>query len=204
MGTDKKMKQFGTAAEADHRNNFLKYDLSADISFLITSYRRAAAIVLIVEFLVFCAWVFSTTWWFGFAAFFTWGAASLFVVRMIAVVLAIIFIKHPERIDTYAVVENAESRSAQLFRTIGLTPAYYPMFMYGMFIRVIHPCLIITVLMAEATLLFRFPYPRLLFINIGFGAVAIVQGYIAYHAWRVFGVILPRARVLDRKNAFQQ
>lgn len=197
------MNKTNMAASPDHRNTFLKYDLSADIPFLITSYRRAAAVVLIVEFLVFCAWVSSTTWWFGFAAFFTWGAASLFIVRMVAVVLAILFIKHPERIDTYAVIENAESKSAQMFRTIGLTPAYYPMFIYGMFIRVIHPCLIITVLIAEVTLLFRFPYPHLLFINIGFGAVAIVQGYIAYHAWRVFGVIWPRAQVLDRKNAFQ-
>ncbi|MGE0525414.1 MAG: hypothetical protein AB7P49_00015 [Bdellovibrionales bacterium] len=181
----------------------MKYDLTNDLPGLIFAYRTTAICVLVVEIALFSVWVASTTWWFGFAAFFTWAAASLYVIRIIAVMFAIVFIAHPERIDTYAILSNAETKSAQTLRKIGLTSTYYPMLVYGMFIRVIHPCLIITMLIVEATLLFRFPYPRLLFINIGFGAVVVVQGYITYHVWRVFGVIRPRMMAMARHQQLQ-
>ena len=182
----------GPAGAHDNDTEFMGLDLRAGVPSMVRSFRWHAVAVLLTEVVACVLWVGLASWNYKLLAFFTWVAASFYAVRIAFVCTSILFITHPYRIDTFSLEPDAETAAARNLRLVGLTTPFVPMQFYGMFVRVLHPALIIVTLVAEATLLFLFPSTSLLLLNALLGLGVVVQGNISYYVWRLGGVVIPR------------
>lgn len=187
----------GPAGATDPNGAFLNVDLTPYNAFLKHSFRKMGLIVIAMELLVVVSWVATATALFRFLAIASWAAASLHVVRIILALVSVVSVTRPERISTYAVVQGSETRAAQIIRVFGLTTPYTPMMFYGLLAMAVQPALILGVVITEVILLWIFWWPGLLIINICFGIVSVIQGFVAYQIWQTFGVIRPRARAVQ-------
>ena len=196
----------GPAGTHDQDGLFLVTDLTPYNASLKHSFRKVGSIVILTELVVAVTWIAIATANFKFLAVTSWAAASMHFVRITLAIVSVVAVMHPERIDTYAVVHDSESRAAQIIRIFGLTTPYTPMMFYGLLAIAVQPALILGVVIFEALLLWHFWAPGLLIINIVFGIISVAHGFVAYQAWQTFGVIHPRERALqnarNRNRAF--
>lgn len=191
----------GPAAANDADGSFLGVDMTPYNAALKGSFRRAGLVVIATEMLLATAWIVVATVNFKFLAVLTWAAASMHLVRIALAVVSVVSVMRPERISTYAVVDGAEARSAQIIRIFGLTTPYTPMMLYGLLAMAIQPALIVLVVIGHAFILWLIGAAGLLLLNVVFGTVSIVHGFVAYQLWQTYGVIRPRAAAIQSARA---